>query len=86
MKIEIELPDTLVSELQIKSRSQHMTRDEYASELLYQSLALASLGDDAAIENRPDWQQALERSRADLRAGRVVSHDEVENWHRSHPD
>jgi hypothetical protein len=86
MKIEIELPETLVSELQIKSRSQHMTRDEYASELLYQSLALASVGNDVTIENRPDWQQALERSRADLRAGRVVSHNQVENLHRSHPD
>ena len=35
------------------------------------------------IENRPDWQAALERGRADIAAGRTVSHEEVEDWHRS---
>jgi len=86
MKIELELPDDLVSELDSKSRDQQMTPGEYAAELLYQSLVRESLGSDGAIESRRDWQEALERSRADLRAGRVVSHEEVENWHRSHPD
>lgn len=86
MKIELELPDELVSELEEKSRDQHITPGEYAAELLYQSLALESLGADGEIKNRPDWQEALERSRADLRAGRIVSHEEVENWHRDRPD
>lgn len=72
MRIELELPDNLVSELAAKSRDRHMTPGQYAAELLYQSLALEALGADVPIENRLDWQEALERSRASLGARQVT--------------
>ena len=84
MKVQLELPDELVEELYRQSDARSLTPDAYAAELVYQLLANRSLGAEASIENRPDWQTALERSRADLAAGRVVQHDGVEEWHKRH--
>ena len=84
MKLELELPDELVDELYKQSKAKSITPDAYAAELVYQMLASKSLGADASIENHPDWQAALERSKADLAAGRIVPHEEVEEWHKRH--
>jgi predicted transcriptional regulator len=85
MKIELELPDELVKDLYSKSSERGVSLAAYATELVYQLLAHDKLGEEGKIENRPDWQAALERSRADFAAGRVVPHDEVEKWHLSRP-
>ena len=33
-------------------------------------------GDDTKLENRPDWQEELDRGLDDIKAGRVISHEE----------
>jgi len=85
MKIELDLPEDVFKNLYEKSGERGMSLDAYAAELVYQLLAQDELGEHGNIESRPDWQAALERSRADLAAGRVVRHEEVEPWHQSHP-
>jgi len=85
MKIEVDLPDELVKGLRERSDARGLSMDAYAAELLYQLLAHEELGEQNRIENRPDWEAALERSRADLAAGRKVAHEEVRSWHRSRP-
>jgi predicted transcriptional regulator len=84
MKIQLDLPEALATELYARCRDKQLSVDEYASEILGQYLASEALAEDGRIESRPDWQQALARARADLRAGRVVPHDEIEKWHRTH--
>ena len=53
------------------------------TELMYQLLAQQGIGEEEIIEKRPDWQAALERSRADFPASRIILHEEVESCHRS---
>jgi len=86
MKIELEIPDALVEELQKRGHATHWSAEEYTAELVQQFLANLSLGPEGSIENRPDWQAALERARADLSGGRIVAHEEVERWHRRQPE
>jgi predicted transcriptional regulator len=81
MIVKVDLPDELVNELYRGSGENNLTPDQYASEMLYQLLAERSLGKDAELENRPDWQAGLERSQAERAAGRVVPHREVVDWH-----
>ena len=82
MILKIELPDELVEELR-GSRAQNLTPNQYASEMLYQLLAERSLGKDATLAGRPDWRNALARSKSDRQAGRTNSHQEVVDWHTS---
>ncbi len=86
MKVELELPDDLVSELYSQSKARGLTPGQYAAEIVYQLLASRSLGEQGAIEKRPDWQAALGRSREDLAAGRTTPHEEVVEWHKRHPE
>ena len=72
MKIELDWPEDLVKDLYQKSEKRGLTLNAYAPELVYQLLAQDELGENGRIENRPDWQAALERSRADFARGRVV--------------
>ena len=83
MILKIELPDELVEQLHRGSRAQHLTPGQYASEMLHQLLAERSLGKDATLEGRPDWRNALKRSKSDRQAGRTSSHQEVVDWHTS---
>lgn len=85
MKVELDLPDELVAELYSQSNARSLTPGQYAAELVYQVLANRSLGEEASIENRPDWQAALERSRSELASGRTTPHQEVAEWHKRHP-
>jgi predicted transcriptional regulator len=86
MKLELDLPDELVADLYQQCSARGLPADVYAAELVYQSLANQALGADGSLDNRPDWQAALTRSREDLASGRVVTHEEVEAWHKSHPE
>jgi len=86
MKIEVDLPDELIAGLRDRSKERGLSLDAYTAELVHQILAHEALGDQAKIENRPEWEMALERSRADLAAGRIVLHDEVRRWHQSQPE
>jgi predicted transcriptional regulator len=81
MIVKVDLPDELVNELHRSSEASSLTPDQYASEMLYQLLAERSLGKDAELENRPDWQAGLDRSKAERDAGRAVPHREVVDWH-----
>jgi len=83
MKIEVDLPDEVVEGLRARSRERGVSLNAYAAELLFQLFAHEELGEQNRIENRPDWDEALERSRADLAAGRKIGHEEVLGWHRS---
>jgi len=38
--------------------------------------------DEMKLENRPDWQEELDRGMEDIKAGRVISHEEHLNWKR----
>jgi predicted transcriptional regulator len=82
VKIELDLPQQLVDDLSDRSRQRGLSVNDYAAELL----AREALGEEGRLENRPDWQAALERSRADLAAGRTVPHEEVQRWHQSQPE
>ncbi len=84
MKVELDLPDELVEQLYQESKAKDIAPEAYAAELVYQVLAAKSLGTDGLLDNRPDWQAALLRSEEDRAAGRVVDHEEVEAWHKSH--
>ena len=86
MKIEVDLPDELIEGLREKSRERGLSLDAYAAELFYQIVAHDELGEQSRIENRPDWEMPLERSRADLAAGRTIAHEEVRRWHQSQPE
>lgn len=86
MILKVDLPDHLVEQLYQGSQSESLTPDQYACEMLYQLLAERSAGDDAKLENRHDWQEALARSRAARKAGRTVPHEEVVDWHNGHPE
>ena len=86
MIIKVNLPDQLVEQLYQGSRQKGLTPDQYAGEMLYQLLSERSAADDAKLENRPDWQKALARSKADREAGRFVPHKEVVDWHEGHPE
>ena len=86
MIVKVDLPDHLVEQLYEGSRSEGLTPDQYACEMLYQLLSERSAGDNAKLKNRPDWQEALARSQADREAGRSVPHEEVVDWHGGHPE
>ena len=86
MIVKVDLPDHLVEQLYEGSRSEGLTPDQYACEMLYQLLSERSTGDDAKLENRRDWQEALARSQADREAGRSVPHKEVVDWHGGHAE
>ena len=86
MIVKVDLPDHLVEQLYEGSRSQGLTPDQYVCEMLYQLLSERSAGDNAKLENRPDWQEALARSKADRKAARFVPHKEVVDWHGGHPE
>jgi hypothetical protein len=81
MLVKVDLPDELVNELYRSSQANSLTPDQYASEMLYQLLAERSLGKDSELENRPDWQAGLARSKTAREAGRVTQHPEVVDWH-----
>jgi len=58
----------------------------YVPELVCQALANEQLGDAGKLENRPDWQSAIQEGRKDIRAGRVFAHEEVMEWHKRHSE
>jgi predicted transcriptional regulator len=82
MIVKVDLPDELVNELHRGSEANNLSPDQYASEMLYQLLAERSLGKDAELENRPDWQAGLDRAKADREVGRTTPHSEVVDWHQ----
>ncbi len=86
MKFEIEMPDDIAAELFASTRSRNISPAVYVSELVCQALANEQLGDSGKLENRPDWQSAIQEGREDIRAGRVFAHEEVMEWHKSHPE
>ena len=85
MIVKVDLPDYLVAQLYEGSRPQGLTPDQYVCEMLYQLLSERSAGDNAKLENWPDWQETLARSKTDREAGRFVPHKEVADWHGGHP-
>ncbi len=83
MTLTLHLPDELEAELRQASRDSDVTMDQCAADMLYQTLSERRYGEDAKLENRPDWQQSLDRARTDREADRVISHEEVLEWQRS---
>ncbi len=81
MKIELDLPEQLVEKLRACSNLRGVSVNDCAAELLVRD----AFEDIESLDDRPDWQAAIERSRADLAAGRTVAHEEVQRWHKSQP-
>ena len=86
MTLQLEIPNDVGERLLNDAQRCALSPSDYLAEVLRQSQAARELGDNALLENRPDWQQALERAEADIKAGRVHSHEEVLKWHRDHVD
>ena len=80
MTLTLHLPDEFEDELRRVSSENQVTPDEYAAEMLYQMLSERRHGAEAELENRPDWQQSLDRARADREAGRVIPHEKMVRW------
>jgi predicted transcriptional regulator len=80
------MPDDVAAALFASTQARSISTDAYVSELVSQALSNERLGESARIENRPDWQKAIQEGREDIRAGRVVAHEEVMEWHKSHPE
>ena len=68
MKFEIEMPDDIAAELFASTRSRNISPAVYVSELVCQALANEQLGDSGKLENRSDWQSAIQEGREDIRA------------------
>ncbi len=82
MKIELDLPQEIVEDLRDRSSRRGVSINEYAIEVLLRD----AFTETESLGSRPDWQAAIERSRADLAAGRAIPHEEVERWHKSQPE
>jgi predicted transcriptional regulator len=50
------------------------------NEILEQALLSVDEPPEHRLENRPDWQEKIKRSRQQWAEGDVVSHDEVMAW------
>ena len=84
MTLQVEIPDDVGARLLDDAQRCALSPSDYLAEVLRQAQTERELGDQALLENRPDWQAALDRADADIRAGRVHSHEEVLRWHHDH--
>lgn len=84
MKIEIELPEDVVRDLERLGDAESKCLGVVAAEVLRRAVRGAEPGFGTRLEERPDWVEALERGSADIAAGRVVEHEDVIAWHRAH--
>jgi predicted transcriptional regulator len=78
--------DDIAAELFASTQSRNISPAVYVSELVCQALANERLGDSGKLENRPDWQRAIQEGREDIRAGRVFAHEKVMEWHERHSE
>jgi predicted transcriptional regulator len=86
VKVEFSLSERTVEMLQAESKEAKLTPDDLADEILSQALLARSEPPEHKLANRPDWQAALERSRAALMRGEVFEHGDVLKWHNSHSE
>ncbi len=84
MTLQLEIPDDVGARLLDDAQRCALSPSDYLAEMLRQRQTERDLGDQALLENRPDWQAALDRAESDIRAGRVHSHEDVLRWHRDH--
>jgi predicted transcriptional regulator len=86
MQLNLELPDDVAGPLTRASGNANLTLEAFATEVLRQAALTEQAGAASTLDAQPDWQAAIERSRADLAAGRVHTHDEVRAWHQARRD
>ncbi len=56
--------------------------NEMATEMIRAVLIRQHEPNEMKLENRPDWQQALDEGMRDVRSGQVVSQEEHLTWKR----
>jgi predicted transcriptional regulator len=87
IKLEISLTEETAALLRSVAEGRCETQDELVEFLLAEHLPEIDLSaPHMQLENRPDWQKAIEQGRADIAAGRVIPHEEIEQWLKEHPE
>ncbi len=86
MKLEIELPEDVLAELDRQAALMAKDRNGVITQLVEQLLRSNQLYEQTEIERRPDWQAAIAAGHADILAGRVRSHEDVLAWHQANSE
>jgi hypothetical protein len=54
------------------------------TEIIFSVLNDLKPAEDDRLANRPDWQAAVQSGRQARTEGRVISHEDVLDWHNQH--
>jgi hypothetical protein len=80
MQVTVEIPEYALDSI----GRLDLTPAEYAAEIVRAHLVTLVQGAAGSIDQRPDWQAAIEKGREEIRRNSGISHAEVLDWHKSH--
>jgi hypothetical protein len=84
--MQVSFPEDVTERLTAKASEMNLPPEEVVKFIVETILGPSTLDIDQEIAQDQDLGAALERARADVRAGRVFNHAEVVEWHRRHPE
>jgi predicted transcriptional regulator len=79
--MQVSFPEDVTDRLRAKASQMNLAPEEVVRFIVEMVLGPSP----REIEQDYELRAALERAQEDIRAGRVVSHDEVLEWHHNHP-
>ena len=81
--LHVSIPEDTAATLERQAEELSLTPEQLASYLLRDVFG-PSISDD--LEREPGLRAALETSRRDYAEGRVVSYEDILDWHQSRPE
>jgi predicted transcriptional regulator len=82
--MQVSFREEVTERLAAKANELKLRPEEVVEFIVETTLQPSPSEIDWEIEQDPELLASLERSRADIQAGRVFSHEEVLEWHRNH--
>jgi hypothetical protein len=84
LEMEVSFPEDVAERLTVKATEMNLRPEQVVTFIVATVLG----GNDVEDEVSGDAELAasLRRAQADIAAGRIVSHEEILEWHRNHPE
>jgi predicted transcriptional regulator len=83
--MQVSFPEDVTDRLRAKASEMNLAPEEVVRFIVEMVLGPSPSEVDREIEQDFELRVALERAQEDIRAGHIVSHDEVLEWHHNHP-
>lgn len=84
--MQVSFPEDVTDRLRAKASEMNLAPEEVVRFIVEMVFGPSPSETESEIERDYELRAALERAQEDIRAGRVVSHDEVVAWHHDHPE